>query len=1330
MATLLLGAAGTAIGGMFGGSILGMSAATIGGMIGSTIGGLVDNWIIMSLQPGQRYEGQRMDTTRITSSTEGVVIPRVFGSARIGGNVIWATDFREVVTETEQGGKGGGPSVTTTEYSYYASFAIAICEGPIRGIGRIWADGELLDTSDITYRVYLGTEGQGQDPTIVAAMGAASTPAYRGTAYIVFEDLLLTDFGNRIPQLTFEVFRPLADEDTAEGMVPAVTLIPATGEFAYSTEVIKSEDAYVNCNAREGRSDLQVALDNLEAMMPAVTSVSVVVAWFGTDLRAGQCEIKPGVEVASRSTEPSIWVVDGVSRGSARLVTQVDGGPVYGGTPSDKSIVQTIQTLKARGYRVTFYPFILMDVPAGNTLPNPYCDNASESGQPTFPWRGRVTCSPAAGFAGTVDKTATAAAQVAAFFGSAQPSDFNVSGESVSWTGGSDWGYRRMVLHYAHLCEAAGGVDAFLIASELRGLTTVRSDASTYPAVAELVDLAADVRSIVGVGTKISYAADWLEYFGHQPADGSGDVFFHLDPLWSDANVDFIGIDNYMPLSDWRDGWDHLDAQAGVQSIYDLDYLRSNVAGGEGFDWFYASPSDRAAQIRTPITDGAHGKPWVFRYKDLVSWWSNPHRNRPGGTESGGDTAWVPESKSIWFTELGCPAVDRGTNQPNVFHDPKSSESFIPYFSRGWRDDSIQRAYLEATYSYWAVAANNPLSSVYGQRMVRLAECAAWTWDARPYPNFPALGDVWADADNWRLGHWLNGRLGAASLPALVRRLCLDAGLPESRIDVSGLFGAVEGYVITAVESPKTSIAMLARHFGFEACETEGVIRFTSRGRGPAATISPEDMVRRDSAAEVFEILRGQESELPQALKWQVSRNDEEYDSVVVEARRATVQSERISSETFPIVVAPEEADRRCRRALQEAWIGRETATFVLPPSRLALDPTDVVTVDHDGRGYDLRLMQVTDGEARTVESVRQDRDAYDLPPVQRSGRVAALIRPAAYVPPTLVFLDIPVLLDGQIAHRPLLAAGIVTGAGWGPFGAGSAGWSGLMAVFRSEDPDEGYTRITTMTRRARIGVLPFDFHSGPVHRFDDGNDLYVDLSWGTLGSITDEELLAGGNALAVETAPGVWEVLQAGRAELVSAGRYKLTRLLRGQRGTEWAMSPVVSAGATVVVLDTALVEIPISAGDVGVPFYWRVGPGSKPVSDSSYQQVQFTPRAVGVEPFAGVHAVQPYRRGRAVGDLTIEWIRRSRDLSADIWGAGEVTVGEESQAYEIDILDGATVKRTLSSATTSVVYSAAQQAADWGAALAPGDSLDIVIYQIAPVAGRGFPYSETLFF
>lgn len=1318
MATLVLGVAGAAIGGSIGGAILGVSAATIGGFVGSAIGSVVDSWIISSLAPTQRIEGPRLDSLRITSSTEGAVIPRVYGRMRMGGNIIWATDFREEInTTTQGGGKGGGGKVKTTEYLYYASFAVAVCEGPITGIGRIWADGKLLDTAGITWRWYPGDETQTADPFISAKMGAASTPAYRGTAYVVFEELPLGNYGNRLPQLSFEISRPLPDPDTAEGLTQAVTMIPASGEFTYASEGIRKgssgEQTPENLNALSDAADMMVALDRLQAMAPKVESVSLVVAWFGTDLRAGECQIRPGVEYAEKTTSPKTWSVNGVSRAAAHLVSRDDKDrPVYGGTPADFAVVQAIREMKARGLRVTFYPFLLMDVPPGNTLPNPYSDNAAETGQPAFPWRGRITCSPAAGFAGSVDKTATAAAHVAAFFGSADTSDFAVSGETVSWTGAAgDWGLRRMVLHYAHLCAAAGGVDAFLIGTEMRGLTTIRSGASTYPAVQAFRDLAADVRSILGTGTEISYAADWSEYFGHQPADGSGDVYFHLDPLWADPQIDFVGIDNYMPLSDWRDGFEHLDAEDGWPAIYDRAYLQANIAGGEGFDWFYASDLDRSSQVRTPITDGAAGKPWVFRYKDLRSWWSNPHFDRPGGVESATPTVWVPELKPIRFTELGCPAIDRGTNQPNVFFDPKSSESLVPHFSRGWRDDAIQRAYLEATYLFWSDGVNNPVSSIYGDRMVHVPECAAWTWDARPYPFFPELTDVWTDGPNWRLGHWLTGRLGAVSLAALVRHLCLRAGMPEDRVDVSGLWGAIEGCAIGALESPRASITTLSRHFGFDAVETGGLIRFTMRGRAAVANVTADDLVAVREG-DVLELTRGQETELPQALKWQVARADEDYDAALVEARRITVDTSRIASESFPFAVPPEEAERRCRRALMEAWTGRESAVFRLPPSRLALDPADVITLVHDGHKVPLRFVSTADTESRSIEALRQDREAYDLPP--GAPRPAALSRAVVFGAPVAVLLDLPQLTEDQPAHRPFVAAHSVP-------------WPGQMAVYRSPSTD-GFELLTSFGTRARVGVLAFDFWSGPTSRFDLGNVLVVDLLSGTLESITDLNLMGGANALAIESAPGVWEIVQAGAAELIAPGRYRMTRLLRGQRGTEGAVGNPALAGARVVVLDESVATLPIAEADLGLPWNWRIGPASRPVSDDTYAAQGFTPEGVGLRPFSVAHVEQPWRTPRTVGDLTIRWTRRSRALAADSWSGLEVPLAEELEAYEVEILDGATVKRVLSTSTTSALYTSAQQIADWGAPLGPGDSLTVRIYQLSTLIGRGAPKTVTL--
>jgi hypothetical protein len=508
-------------------------------------------------------------------------------------------------------------------------------------------------------------------------------------------------------------------------------------------------------------------------------------------------------------------------------------------------------------------------------------------------------------------------------------------------------------------------------------------------------------------------------------------------------------------------------------------------------------------------------------------------------------------------------------------------------------------------------------------------------------------------------------------------------------------------------------INTLARHFGFDAIDTEGMIRFVMRGQASVLTMAHDNLVA-SREGEALELVRAQETELPQALKWQVARADEDYDAALVEARRITVDTTRIASESFPMAIPPEEAERRCRRALMEAWIGRESASFRLPPSRLALDPADVIRLAHDGREIELRLVSIADSDGRGIEAVRQDRAAYDLPP--GDPRPASLTRSVVFGAPDVVFLDLPQLSEDQPAHRPMVAAHAVP-------------WPGEMAVFRSPGAD-GFALLTTFGSRARIGTLVSDFYLGPTSRFDLGNALVIDLASGTLESVTDLTVFGGANGLAVESAPGKWEVMQAGAAELIAPGRYRLTRLLRGQRGTEAAMGNPTPAGARVVVLDSALAPLPIAEADLGLPWNWRIGPAARAVSDASYTALAFTPAGRGLVPFAPVHIEQPWRITRSTGDLTIRWTRRSRALVADAWEQVEVPLAEDLESYDVQILDGAAVKRTLTSTTTSVLYTAAQQTADWGAPLAPGQTLAIRIYQLSNRLGRGDPVTVTLQF
>jgi hypothetical protein len=228
MATLILTAAGTAVGG------------PLGGAIGAIVGQSIDQRVFA---PKTRH-GPRLGDLAVQTSSYGSAIPKIFGTMRVAGTVIWSTDL----AETRSSGEGGKGRPKTIAYSYSASFAVALSGRAILGIGRIWADGKLLrgqagDLKSATgFRFHPGDEDQEADPLIAAAEGAGAAPAFRGIAYAMFEDFQLEDYGNRIPSLTFEVeadpgaveigaiAQALADGAVAAGATPALSGFAASGD--------------------------------------------------------------------------------------------------------------------------------------------------------------------------------------------------------------------------------------------------------------------------------------------------------------------------------------------------------------------------------------------------------------------------------------------------------------------------------------------------------------------------------------------------------------------------------------------------------------------------------------------------------------------------------------------------------------------------------------------------------------------------------------------------------------------------------------------------------------------------------------------------------------------------------------------------------------------------------------------------------------------------------------------------------------------------------------------------------------------------------------------
>ena len=1285
MAALLLSAAGAAAGN----AVFGPTSAIAGRLAGALAGNAIDQALFGSRRE-RTLDGPRLADLEVMASIDGAPIPRVYGRARLAGQLIWATNLQEVVSAASEssGGKGmgGGSTVTTitTTYSYFANLAVGLCEGPIGAVLRVWADGKPLDLSGIAMRIYTGDEAQTPDPLIVAKEGAA--PAYRGLAYVVFERLPLADFGNRIPQLSFEVVRAVGK---LEQMTRAVTLIPGATEFGYEPAPVvrvlgPGQSAPENRHITYAASDVVAALDELQGIAPNIERVAIVVAWFGSDLRCGQCRVRPGVDNAAKSTYGATWSVAGVDRTGAYLVSTIDGRAAFGGTPSDQSVVNLIAELKSRGLKVTLYPFLMMDIAADNTLTDPWTGAAS---QPAYPWRGRITCDPAPGQAGSPDGSAGAATQVDAFF----------SG------GGDEWNYRNMVLHYASLAAAAGGVGAFLIGSELKSLTRVRSASGIYPAVDALVTLAAEVKAIIGSATVVTYGADWTEYGAHVVDAAANEVRFPLDPLWACVSIDCVGIDYYAPLADWRDDANALD-RALTDNPYRVSYLAGNLSGGEAYDWTYADDAARAAQTRSAISDGL-GKAWIFRHKDIWSFWSQAHYERVGGVEQASPTAWMPQGKPIWFTEIGCPAVDKGANQPSVFPDPKSSDAGLPYYSNGRRDDLIQRRYLEAVLGTFDPAfgadALNPVSPVYGGRMVAPDGVHLWCWDARPFPVFPAAADIWNDGANWANGHWLSGRLGSTPLDGLVSVMLADCGV--TAVETGELGEGPDGYVVDRPMAPRAMLDPLALACSFDAFEQDGLLRFRQRGGAPVLELEEDDLVLPDETAPA-RLTRTQESDLPRNVSIGYTNIGADYQRAAAASRRLVGGSTRSAHADLAMVSNDAQAERRAEIWLQDLWAGREAVEFALPPSRLSLAPGDVAGLTINGRRRLIEIQEISDAETRSLRARTIDPEVFNLalaPPRRRVPIIAA-----AFGPAHALLLDLPTLASGP---PPVLARLAVF----------ADPWPGTMAVWSSSD-GASYNRAAIAPAPAVVGETLDELPAGPTARWHH-TGFRVRLYGGALASVSDTAVFSGANVAALQRADGAWEVIQFASAGLVDENTYLLSRLLRGQAGSEWAMAPMLAAGAPFVLLDQHVVTIASGLDALERSLQLRVVAAGRDSGDPSALALVATPQATALRPLAPVHV----KAKRDASGVTFSWIRRTR-IDGDSW-FGEVPLGEDGEQYVVDILSGTAVLRTLTTAAPTALYAAADELADFGAVQA---TLNIRISQLSATVGRGFAAENTLTF
>ncbi|MGB3179567.1 MAG: glycoside hydrolase TIM-barrel-like domain-containing protein, partial [Albidovulum sp.] len=739
----------------------------------------------------------------------------------------------------------------------------------------------------------------------------------------------------------------------------------------------------------------------------------------------------------------------------------------------------------------------------------------------------------------------------------------------------------------------------------------------------------------------------------------------------------------------WREGQDHADA--GWGSIYNLGYLQSNIEGGEGYDWYYSSQAHRDAQIRSPITDGAYGEDWIFRYKDIRNWWENKHFERINGVK-GAQSPWVPQSKPIVFTEFGCAAIDKGTNQPNKFLDPKSSESVLPDYSDGRRDDLIQMQYLRAMIDYWSDPANNPISAVYAAPMIDMDHAHVWAWDTRPFPQFPANIGQWSDGDNYARGHWINGRVSAQPLSSVVAEICTRTDV--GAVDVSGLFGLVRGFIVGDVDTGRAALQPLMLAYGFEALERDGVLLFRMRDGLAKAELGADQLAVDDQTDGWIETARVMEAEIAGRVRLSYVEAEGDYETRAVEAIFPDEETLGVAQSELALALTRSEGQRIVERWLTEARIARDGARFALPPSLGHLGAGDVVDLAGAGR---YRIDRVVQAGAISVDAVRVEPAAY-----QPSDEAEERVTPRSFSAPVPVFplfMDLPLMTGQEEPHQPHLA---VT----------ATPWPGSAAVY-SSDADSGYQVNKIITARSAIGQTETALMQAIPGIWDRGAALRVKVSGGDLSSVSPDQLLNGANLMAIgDGSSDFWELFQFAKAELVAPDTYDLSLRLRGQAGTD-ALAPASwPAGSYVVLMNGAPKQIDLHVHARDLARHYRIGPARRNYDDPSYVHLVEAFQGIGLRPLSPAHL---WARRSGSGDLDIGWIRRTR-MNGDSWSGIDVPVGETHEAYLLRIVIGPSTVREITLGQPVWSYPAGLQAVD--GVVAP---FEIHVAQMSDTFGPG---------
>lgn len=616
-----------------------------------------------------------------------------------------------------------------------------------------------------------------------------------------------------------------------------------------------------------------------------------------------------------------------------------------------------------------------------------------------------------------------------------------------------------------------------------------------------------------------------------------------------------------------------------------------------------------------------------------------------------------PQFAAAWCDELGCGAVDKGANQPNVFGDPKSAESGRPYFSSGLSDPLGQRQFLRAQLQYWG-GAKNPASNVYGGPMV--ARIYLWTWDARAYPAFPADIESWSDGANHATGHWLTGRTGVMASDELIAAVAADYGVAVGAIEAAQPL--VHGLRIEGLASAREALEEVLAVSGLTVRDgVEGLEFRRALGREAGAA---GELVAGDGP--IVSRRRPDAGEALGRVALTYFDRERAYLTGTVTAMR--LAGGAAGGEASNLVLDLAGARHAAERILLDRGAAAETVEFTLPPSRAAVEVGDVLSLEGLAEGP-FEVTEIRDGLARKIS-------ARALPPVMTAAITSD--RPQAPMAltggkalPVVVAAHLPPVPDNPLRSRLVLAAS-------------AKPWPGEVSV---NDEVTGSV-LARLTGPAALGQLTAPLPAGVFGEWDDIGKVRLHAYSGHFATTSEAAVLAGSNRLAVEGNDGAWEILGFAEAELLAAGLYELRHLLRGMEGSA---SGAAATGNRVFVPDGRAVSVPVDGAWLNTVLDLRAFAGRS----------DLTGQALSVELALGpVLPLAPLDLGavrNSAGDVTFTWTRRSR-ADPNGTGAGVPPLDYVPESYRVTVRNGASVVRTIAVSGPMATYPAAQQVADFG--------------------------------